>query len=116
MKNKTNLSETAVCYLRTANDDDRYGLSLVEQEEACRRFAALHGLTICAIYSDVGTGLRINPGLRGLVDGLHVHPVGQIITMNLSRLSRGGLLEGTLRQLFRDAGVRLRIVDREKDR
>jgi DNA invertase Pin-like site-specific DNA recombinase len=114
MKN-INITETAVCYLRSAvSDEDGYGLSLAEQEEACRRFAALHGLTICATYRDVGSGLKINPGLRGLVDGLHTQPVGQIITTNLSRLSRAGLLEGTLRQLFRDAGVRLRVVDREK--
>jgi DNA invertase Pin-like site-specific DNA recombinase len=112
MKNKINTNEAAVCYLRS----DRGGLSLAKQEEACRQFAALHGLTVCATYSDAGPGLQIGPGLRNLIDGLHIRPGGQVITMNVSRLSTGGLLEGTLRQLFRNAGVRLRIVDREKGR
>jgi DNA invertase Pin-like site-specific DNA recombinase len=111
MKNNINTSETAVCYVRSAVA----GPTLAEQEETCRQFAKYCGLEIRATYTDVGAGLKINPGLRDLIDGLHARPVGQVIIANAARLTRNRLLDGVLRQTFREAGVRLRIVDQDEE-
>jgi predicted site-specific integrase-resolvase len=108
----TNITNnTAVCYVRSAIS----GPSLAEQEHACRQFARYYGLEVRATYTDVGSGLKINQGLRDLIDGLHARPVGQVIVANAARLTRNGLLDGALRQTFREAGVRLRIVDQDEE-
>lgn len=75
----------AVVYVRCACQDDH---SLKEQTKAALALAAEHGITVCEVVTEYGSGLQINTGLQELLDRVDAGEIDQIISVNLHRIAR----------------------------
>ena len=101
----------AAIYLRVSShrqsEEDRY--SLPTQEEACRRYAAEHGLEVVGVYTDVATGsiYRGRPRLSELRRLVRDRAIDVVIVHSLDRLSRDQVHLAVLLEEFREHGVQL---------
>jgi len=105
--------QTAIYARRSAERGDDY--SLDTQADACRRYAAAHGLTVTDEYRDNHTGsahLRDRPNGVTLWRAIERRQVGAVVVYTLDRLSRADIPDALLmmREMMR-AGVTLHAID-----
>ncbi len=103
----------AIYARRSAERGDDY--SLDTQAEACRRYAAAHGLTVTDEVRDNHTGsvhLRERPNGAGLWKSIERRQVRAVVVYTLDRLSRADIPDALLmmREMMR-AGVAIHAID-----
>src|SRR5215204_5573649 len=88
------------------------GTSLQTQEEKCRAYAAEHGYTVVAVFSDVYTGEDIfnRAGMSDLRALLRARGTDVVIGHALDRLSRNQTHQGLILSEVALAGARLELV------
>ena len=98
----------ALIYTRISTDrQQREGDGLRSQERTCRDYAAVHGLEVVKVFSDVMSGrIAERPGMREMLAYLHknqhLNPV--VVIDDISRLSRDLVAHISLRNEIAAAG------------
>lgn len=85
------MSDNVVIYSRVSTAEQAAsGLSLDIQEEKCRQYADLHGLTVVGVIRDEGVSAKdLNrPGMRTLRSTIKEGAVNGIVVYRLDRLTR----------------------------
>lgn len=89
-KSKATAAKRAVGYVRVSTDEQgQHGVSLAEQEQRIRAWADGAGLTIAAVYTDVGSGGRADnrAGLQSALADVCAAG-GVLVAVSISRFAR----------------------------
>jgi DNA invertase Pin-like site-specific DNA recombinase len=103
-----------VYYARAADNSDQAHQRLADQAQRARtQLESSPDWTLTQTTTDVGSGTRLQPGLRQLLDRAHAGQFDLLLVERLSDLGRSlGVLTHILNELCA-AGVALRTLDGE---
>jgi len=103
----------AAIYTRVSTEDQaKHGYSLESQLEACRTYAANHGLTVRAEFTDDMSGAKLNrPGLDELRDSAEAGDLTDVIVYSMDRLSRSLAHSLILRDEWLAKGITMHTVE-----
>lgn len=84
--------QAAALYVRISLDPSGQGLGVARQEEACREWAASHGWTIAAVYSDNDTSASkasvVRPSYDAMIQAVKEGKIDGILCWDMDRLTR----------------------------
>jgi DNA invertase Pin-like site-specific DNA recombinase len=103
--------EKCFVYLRVSGQGQVGGDGFTRQLEACRKYAAAHGLKIVRIFREEGVSgtkdLENRPALQELLIALHSNGTRTVVIERLDRLARDLMVQETIIGDFRKQGFEL---------
>ncbi|WP_157366267.1 recombinase family protein [Arthrobacter sp. Soil763] len=85
------MNRRAFIYTRISQDRGSEGLGVQRQEDACRLYAAQHGMEVIEVFSDNSTSAfsgRVRPAYTAMLDRLRAREADAVICWRMDRLHR----------------------------
>ena len=85
------VNKRAFIYTRISQDRGSEGLGVQRQEEACRQYAAQHGMEVTEVFSDNAASAfsgRVRPAYTAMLDRLQARDADAVICWRMDRLHR----------------------------